>query len=84
MPLHDFYSGSGQAFTIAWIAFLSCLFTTVLISLCTKPKPEDQLKGLVYSLTERETVTYTKWYQNPIWLGMLIIIITLALNLIFY
>jgi SSS family solute:Na+ symporter len=84
IPLHDFFSGSGQAFTIAWIAFLSCLFTTVLISLCTKPKPEDQLQGLVYSLTERETSRYKKWYQNPIWLGIFIIIITLALNVIFY
>lgn len=84
LPLHNFYSGSGQAFTIAWIAFTTCFISTVLISLLTKPIPDQLLGGLVYSLTPKETIRYKKWYQNPIWLGLAILLITLSLNIIFY
>src|SRR4030095_6681831 len=47
--MHTFYSGPSQAFNIAWIAFSVCFIVTVLISLVTKPKPENELVGLVYS-----------------------------------
>src|SRR6185312_2639879 len=52
--LHTFYSGTSQAFNIAWIAFVICFVVTALISFVTKPKPENQLVGLVYSLTPRQ------------------------------
>jgi SSS family solute:Na+ symporter len=82
--LHTFYSGTSQAFNIAWIAFVVCLLVTAVVSLATKPKPEDELRGLVYSLTPRQRDAAKVWYRNPLWLGIAVLIVTLILNIIFY
>jgi len=82
--IHVFYSATGQAFTIAWISFLVCFIVTVFISLITKPRPEDELVGLVYSLTPKQRDKSKVWYKNPLWLGILILLITIILNIIFF
>ena len=82
--LHTFYSGTSQAFNIAWIAFSVCFIITVLISLATKPKPEKELVGLVYSLTPKEKDQTRLWYKNPLWLGLIVLLITLLFNIIFF
>ncbi|MGN6267055.1 MAG: sodium:solute symporter family protein [Ginsengibacter sp.] len=82
--LHTFYSGTSQAFNIAWIAFTVCLIVTYLISLFTERKPENQLVGLVYSLTPRQQDKNRVWYKNPLWLAVIVLTITLVLNIIFY
>jgi len=82
--IHDYYSGTSQAFNIAAIAFIVCFIITVLVSLMSKPKPNEQLVGLVYSLTPRQKDANKVWYKNPLWLGMIVLVITLLLNIIFY
>jgi SSS family solute:Na+ symporter len=82
--LHRFYSATGQAFNIAWIAFTACFIVTVLISMATKPKDEKSLVGLVYSLTPKQHNTEKIWYKNPLWLGMLVLAVTIVLNIIFF
>ena len=82
--VHEFYSGTSQAFTIAGIAFIVCLIMTTVISLLTKPKPDNELIGLVYSLTPRQTDAAKVWYKNPLWLGVIVVIITVIFNIIFY
>ncbi len=82
--LHTFYSGTSQAFNIAWIAFTVCFIMTALISLFTRPKPNEQLVGLVYSLTPRQKDKSKVWYKNPLWLGIIVLLITLIFNIIFY
>jgi SSS family solute:Na+ symporter len=82
--LHTFYSGTSQAFNIAWIAFSVCLIVTYVISLFTKRKPENQLVGLVYSLTPRQQDKNRVWYKNPLWLAIIVLAITLFLNILFY
>lgn len=82
--VHEFYSGTSQAFNIAGIAFIVCFIVTVLISLATVRKPDDELRGLVYSLTPRQTDSAKRWYKNPLWLGIIVLIATLILNIIFY
>ncbi len=82
--LHDFYSGSGQAFTIAWISFLSCLIVTVGVSLFTKPTSPSSLTGLVYSLTPKQNDKEKIWYRNPLWIGIVVLIASLVLNIIFF
>ncbi|MBS1622148.1 MAG: sodium:solute symporter family protein [Bacteroidetes bacterium] len=82
--LHTFYSGTSQAFNIAWIAFTVCFIVTVLISLATKPAPREKLIGLVYSLTPKQTDPSKAWYRNPLWLGIIVLLITLVFNIIFY
>jgi len=82
--VHTFYSGTGQAFNIAWIAFVVCFVVTVAVSMVTKPKHREELIGLVYSLTPRQTDSAKRWYKNPLWLGMIVLAITIILNIIFY
>ena len=82
--LHEFYSGTSQAFNIAWISFLVCFIVTALISLVTRAKPEQELVGLVYSLTPRQRDSNRAWYKNPLWIGVIVLVITLFLNIIFF
>ena len=82
--LHTFYSGTSQAFNIAWIAFVVCFIVTTIISLFTEKKPEKELVGLVYSLTPRQQDKNRIWYKNPLWIAVIVLVITLILNIIFY
>jgi SSS family solute:Na+ symporter len=82
--IHEFYSGTSQAFTIAWISFIVCFIVTALISLATKPKPNEELVGLVYSLTPKQYDKSKVWYKNPLWLGMLVLLVTIIFNIIFF
>jgi SSS family solute:Na+ symporter len=82
--IHHFYSGTSQAFNIAGIAFIVCFIVTALISTMTKPKPNEELVGLVYSLTPKQTDKAKVWYKNPLWLGIIVLVITVVLNIVFY
>jgi len=52
--------------------------------LVTKPKPENELVGLVYSLTPRQRDKNRVWYKNPVWLAVIMLLITLFFNILFY
>lgn len=82
--LHNFYSGTSQAFTIAWISFVVCFVVSILLSYFTTPKTDKELVGLVYSLTPKQKDTAKVWYKNPLWLGVAVFIATILLNIIFF
>lgn len=82
--LHDFYSTTGQAFSIASVAFIVCAIITVVISLLTTPKSEKDLAGLVYSLTPKQKTSNLSWYTNPIYLGVIVLVIVAVFNVLFY
>jgi solute:Na+ symporter, SSS family len=82
--LHTYYSGTSHAFNIASIAFIVCFIMTALISLFTVRKPDSELTGLVYSLTPKQKDSSKVWYKNPLVLGIIVLLITLVLNIIFY
>jgi SSS family solute:Na+ symporter len=83
-PLYEIHSGMGQAFIVASISWVVNFCTTIIVSLFTKPKPEAELKGLVYSLTEKPSYHQEKWYLRVVPLGLILIIITIILNIIFF
>ncbi|MDD2772475.1 MAG: sodium:solute symporter family protein [Elusimicrobiales bacterium] len=83
-PLHEFHSTMGQAFAIAITAWIVCFIVTVIVSLVTKPRPDEEMRGLVYSLTERPQETETRWYLRPVSLAAGVLAMTLALNYIFH
>ncbi len=83
-PLFEIKSGMGQAFIVAGVSWIANFTTTILVSLITKPKREEELKGLVYSLTEKPKYTGGKWYQRVVPLAVLLLLITLRLNLVFF
>lgn len=83
-PMFEIKSGMGQAFIVAAMSWIANFTMTIVVSLFTKPKPEASLKGLVYSLTVKPTYKEEKWYKRVAPLGLLLIIITIILNLIFF
>lgn len=78
-------SGMGQAFIVASVSWIVNFFSTIIVSLFTKPKPDEELRGLVYSLTPRQpTLNNQPWYLRVGPLGMILLIVTVILNLIFF
>ncbi len=82
--IHQYYSGTSQAFNIAGISFIICFIVTILVSLITKRKPDEKLIGLVYSLTPKEKDKAKVWYKNPLSLGLVVLLVTIILNIIFF
>lgn len=82
--LYEVRSGMGQAFIVAGISWIANFVTTIIVSLVTKPKPDEELRGLVYSLTEKPTYHQGKWYLRVVPLGLLLLAITILLNIIFF
>ena len=82
--VHEYYSGTSHAFNIAGIAFIVCFIVTALVSKFTIRKPESELVGLVYSLTPKQKDSAKVWYKNPLWLGVIVLIITVIFNIIFF
>jgi SSS family solute:Na+ symporter len=83
--LHTFPSEMAQNFWIAIIAFSVAFIAIMLISFLTKPnKTEEQLKGLVYSLTPRTIDVSKEWYNKPNVLAVIVTVIAIILSVIFW
>jgi SSS family solute:Na+ symporter len=82
--LHTYPSPMAQNFWTAMVSFAVCVLLTVLISLLTRPRPARELVGLVYSLTPRVVDEERSWYRRPLILAAIVLLATLALNLLFY
>jgi SSS family solute:Na+ symporter len=80
--MHQYPSDMAQNFWTAIWAWTVCFVITILMSLATAPRDERELKGLVYSLTERIRESGA-WYERPAFLGVIVIALLVALNLIF-
>jgi SSS family solute:Na+ symporter len=81
--VHHYPSDMAQNFWTAIFAFAVNLLVTIVVSLATKPHPESDLVGLVYSLTPKPIETHLSWYQKPATLGIVVIAMAIVLNLIF-
>lgn len=82
--LHTFQSGMGHAFFIAIMAWLACFVITIAVSLITKPRPDSELGGLVYSLTAKPKNEAKVWYEKPAVLAWIVMGVTLVLNVIYW
>ena len=83
--VQTFPSEMAQNFWLASFAFLSCLTLTIVISLATsRTKNDEELKGLVYSLTEKIREPDQAWYATPAFIGTLLLIGCFALNVYFW
>jgi len=82
-------TGQGISFVAAGTAFVVDIVVSVAVSLATKPKPDEELVGLVYSLTPKETRQHDAtgenagWYRKPGLLAGIVLVLTIALNVIF-
>jgi SSS family solute:Na+ symporter len=77
-------SDMAQNFWLAAFAFIVCFVVTVVLSLATRrTKSDEDLKGLVYSLTPKQTVDQA-WYARPGTIGIALLVVCVILNVIFW
>ena len=72
-----------QTFWTAIFAFSTCVVVSAIVSLATKPRPDEELKGLVYALTPKPSDGDLAWHQRPVVFGMAVLGATVLLNLVF-
>ena len=70
-------------FQALW-SFIACVVVTVVVSLATKPIPDNELTGLVYGLTEVPSVGDVPLYQKPFFWAAVVTVVFLVLNIIFW
>ena len=63
---------------------LVCAFVTVAVSLVTKPKPDTELKGLVYGVTEIPSENYVSTLERPWFWAAVVGTGFVLLNIIFW
>jgi len=63
---------------------VTCVVVTVLVTLFTKPKPDEELRGLVYSLTEVAHEEHTSFWHRPAVWGIAALVLLVILQIIFW
>jgi SSS family solute:Na+ symporter len=87
--IFHFGSALSASFWQAIIAFLVDALVLVLVSLVTRPKPAEELRGLVWGLTRKEEAEEHAdprdklWWRSPALLGGVAIALVVILNIIF-
>ncbi|MFI5708929.1 sodium:solute symporter family protein [Kribbella sp. NPDC051620] len=81
--------GQGASFVGAGAAFVVDVLLSIVVSLMTRPKTDEELKGLVYSLTPKEDRTEVAqegdhgWYRKPTVLAGISLAMVVVLNIVF-
>jgi len=82
--VHRYPSDMAQNFWGAIIAWTTCFAVTAIISLVTAPKQAAEREGLVYGLTARAGHAQAPWHRRPAVLATAVLVLTAALNLMFW
>ncbi|MFN8091833.1 MAG: sodium:solute symporter family protein [Vicinamibacteria bacterium] len=84
-PMHTYPSEMAQNFWTAIWAWTVCFVATLAISFVTKRlKTDEDLKGLVYSLTPRPKEEHLPWWKTPEGFGVAVLVLAVVLNVIFW
>jgi len=76
--------GLAQAMYQALWSCVICAVVTVLVSLITKPRGDEELRGLVYSLTDVAHEEHASWLQRPVVWGAAALGLFVILQIIFW
>jgi SSS family solute:Na+ symporter len=81
--------GQGASFTAAGAAFFADILISVVVTMFTQPRPESELRGLVYSLTPKQDFHDANegrlaWFEQPTKLAAVGLGIVIVLNIIFW
>ena len=66
-----------------WVLVIS-LLGNVLISLCTKPKSNSELKNLVYGLTPMAALAKVRTWQRPMFWAAVVTVLLIIVNILFW
>ncbi len=84
-PAISFPKEMSQGFWVAIVAFSVTFLVNGLLSLATKQeKSDEELQGLVYSLTPKQREENEVWILRPAVLGVLVFLAAIILNIIFW
>ena len=81
---HEFPSAMAQSFWVSIVAWSACMIVTLVISLLTRPRPESELRNLVYGFTDVPPETTAPWYKRPGPLAIVVIAVLVVMNVIFW
>ena len=81
--VHAFPSTMAQNFWIAIFAWSTCFLVTILVSAMSGSKPDGELRGLVYGLTDIPPDKLLPWYKRPGPLAVAVAVLVVLLNFIF-
>ncbi|HEX2131562.1 MAG TPA: Na+/galactose cotransporter, partial [Actinophytocola sp.] len=80
-------SSQAGSFIGASAAFVVGIAVSVVVTMVTTPRPESELVGLVWALTPRDRMRGGEdegsWWQSPVVLGVLVLVLTFVLYLFF-
>ena len=65
-------------------SWIICVVVTVVVSLLTKPIPEEQLQGLVYGCTKLPSEGHLRWHQRPIFWAAVVAVVFVVLQILFW
>ena len=83
--LETYPSDMAQNFWLASYAFIACFAITLGISLVTsRTKTDEELAGLVYSLTPKIVDQEESWWLRPSVIGIILLLCCVVLNVIFW
>jgi SSS family solute:Na+ symporter len=82
--VHTFPSTMAQNFWMAIFAWSTCFLVTIAVSLMTPAKPEEELRGLVYGLSDVPSDVGEPWYRRPLVLASIVGVALLILNVMFW
>ncbi len=82
------FPGQGAAFLAAGVAFVVDIIVTLLVSSLTKPRPDQELEGFVYSLTPKSArsgdASALAWFRRPVPLAIISGTLVVLLNVFFH
>ena len=70
-------------FRALWCCLI-CIAVTVVVSYFTKPKPDSELKDVVYGLTPIPKTEHTSIFQRPVFWAAVVAVIFVILQIIFW
>ncbi len=82
--LYSFGSTMAQSYWIAIISWTTCFVVTIVVSMMTAPKPESELRNLVYGFTDVPPPDNAPWYKRPGPLAVVVIAVLVIVNILYW
>jgi SSS family solute:Na+ symporter len=82
--MHMYPSDMAQNFWGAIWAWSACFIVTIVVSLVSRPRHAEELKGLVYSLTPKIVEEGVPWHRRPAVLAIIVGFGAIVLNVYFW
>ena len=65
----------------SWVV---CVLVTIAVSMLTTPKPDSELKGLVYGVTDIPSESYVTVFHRPWFWASVVAVLFLVVNVVFW